>query len=381
MEFVEFLRRSITIDGGWGLAAKLFLVVLVVVVVNAVVTITLRRLQQRLQKTSNPWDDALVDAARAPLASFVWLLGLSFVVELLRYELRAPADIFALVDPVRDVGTIALIAWFLLRFIRRAEENLVNNRLAKGRPLDRTTVDAIGKLLRLSVVITAVLVALQTLGFSIAGVLAFGGVGGIAVGLAARDMLANFFGGLTVYLDRPFSVGDWIRSPDRNIEGTVERIGWRQTCIRTFDQRPLYVPNSTFNQISIENPSRMRNRRIFETIGIRYDDADKVDSIVAEVRAMLEQHPEIDTDRTLIVNFTSFGPSSLDFFVYTFTRTTEWVRYHEVKQDVLLKILDIVTDHGAEIAFPTSTLHIPNGLRVTGEDAAAAEVVPEPQRA
>lgn len=381
MEIVDFLRQSVTIDGGWGLAAKLFLVVLVVVVANAAMTITLRRLQQRLQKTSNPWDDALVDVARAPLASFIWLLGLSFVVELLRYELQAPADIFELVDPLRDVGIIALIAWFLLRFIRRAEENLVNSRLAKGRPLDRTTVDAIGKLLRLSVVITAVLVALQTLGFSIAGVLAFGGVGGIAVGLAARDMLANFFGGLTVYLDRPFSVGDWIRSPDRNIEGTVERIGWRQTCIRTFDQRPLYVPNATFNQISIENPSRMRNRRIFETIGIRYDDAESMESIVAEVRAMLEQHPEIDTDRTLIVNFTSFGPSSLDFFVYTFTRTTEWVRYHEVKQDVLLKILDIITEHGAEIAFPTSTLHIPNGLRVTGEDAAAADVVPEPQRA
>ena len=118
-------------------------------------------------------------------------------------------------------------------------------------------MDAMAKLLRLSVIITAGLVVLQTLGFSISGVLAFGGVGGIAVGFAARDLLANFFGGLMIYLDRPFSVGDWVRSPDRNIEGTVERIGWRLTVIRTFDKRPLYVPNSVFANIAVENPSRM----------------------------------------------------------------------------------------------------------------------------
>jgi len=80
---------------------------------------------------------------------------------------------------------------------------------------------------------------MQTLGYSISGVLAFGGIGGIAVGFAARDLLANFFGGFMIYMDRPFDVGDWIRSPDQEIEGTVEKIGWRLTTIRTFDKRPL----------------------------------------------------------------------------------------------------------------------------------------------
>lgn len=84
---------------------------------------------------------------------------------------------------------------------------------------------------------------------------------------------------------------------------------------------------------------------------------------------MIEAHPEIDTNRTLIVNFTSFGPSSLDFFIYTFTRTTDWVRYHAVKQDVLLQTLAIIERHGAEIAFPTSTLHIPDGVRLQADAA------------
>jgi MscS family membrane protein len=189
-------------------------------------------------------------------------------------------------------------------------------------------------------------------------VLAFGGVGGIAVGFAAKDLLANFFGGLMVYLDRPFSVGDWVRSPDREIEGTVELIGWRLTLIRTFDKRPLYIPNSLFNQIAVENPSRMTNRRIFETIGIRYEDAAAMEDIVSNVKRMLQEHSDIDSEKTLIVNFNSFGSSSLDFFVYTFTNTTDWILFHEVKQDVMLQVLKIIEAQGAECAYPTSTIHL-----------------------
>ena len=161
-----------------------------------------------------------------------------------------------------------------------------------------------------------------------------------------------------VYLDRPFAVGDWIRSPDRNIEGTVEKIGWRLTIIRTFDSRPLYVPNSVFTSIALENPSRMRNRRIYETIGIRYADAAKVKVIVDDVRSMLSEHEDIDPTKTLIVNFNTFAASSLDFFVYTFTKTTNWVEFHGVKEKVLLEIYAVVEAHGAEVAFPTSTIHL-----------------------
>jgi MscS family membrane protein len=138
----------------------------------------------------------------------------------------------------------------------------------------------------------------------------------------------------------------------------VEDIGWRLTRIRTFDQRPLYVPNAVFSQISVENPSRMHNRRIYETIGLRYEDADRIAPVVEQVREMLKSHPEIDLNRTLIVNFVSFGPSSLDFFVYTFTKTTDWVTFHRIKQDVLLKILEIIHANGADVAFPTRTLHL-----------------------
>jgi MscS family membrane protein len=271
---------------------------------------------------------------------------------------------FKATDTLRSIDVIIVIAWALVRFIRQIEERVIGAGEISEEKIDRTTAYAIAQLVRVSVLITAALVGLETMGVNISAILAFGGIGGIAVGFAAKDMLANFFGGLMIYLDRPFAVGDWVRSADRNIEGTVERIGWRLSVIRTFDKRPLYIPNSVFASIAVENPSRMSHRRIYETVGVRYDDIEKLPAIISEVKAMLQAHPDIAQDQTMIVNFNQFAASSLDFFVYTFTKTTNWIEYHKVKQDVLLKISDIILRHKAEIAFPTSTLHIPEPVHL-----------------
>ncbi len=341
-------------DNFW--VVQIFIVIFAALMIDFVQKRIITRVQAKLAQTNNLWDDAMLHAIRRPASVLIWVLGLTFAVEIIASETKAP--IFSLVGPVRSVGVIVVIAWTLVRFIGFAESNIIAQKESQGKKIDRTTADALSKLLRMSVLLTAALVIMQTLGFSISGVLAFGGIGGIAIGFAAKDLLANFFGGLMLYLDRPFAVGDWIRSPDREIEGTVENIGWRLTCIRTFDKRPLYVPNSTFASIAVQNPSRMSHRRIYETIGVRYDDAAEVGSIVNDVEKMLRNHEEIAQDQTLMVNFNAFAPSSLDFFIYTFTRTTNWAKYHQVKQDVLLRVVDIIEKHGAEIAFPTSTIHI-----------------------
>ena len=357
-------------DKSW--VIQVFAVVLAVLLSNFILSRLLHRLRLRVTKTENPWDDALLDALWKPLRVLVWIVGLTFAVQVIERETEAAA-IFQAVEPGRDVGVIVVIAWFLIRLVRKVEENILAARAAAGKKVDRTTADALAKLVRAAIVISAVLVALQTLGFSISGVLAFGGIGGLAIGFAAKDLLANFLGALFIFLDRPFNVGDWVRSPDREIEVTVEEIGWRLTRIRTFDKRPLYVPNGLFTTMSIENPSRMTRRRIYETIGLRYDDVGKVGAITAEVREMLVNHPDIDESQTLMVNFNAFAPSSLDFFVYTFTHTTVWTKFHEIKQDVLLKITDIIAAHGAEIAFPTSTVHVPGDVRIRPEPDAEPE--------
>ncbi|HPX57261.1 MAG TPA: mechanosensitive ion channel family protein [Syntrophales bacterium] len=332
-----------------------FLIVFFALLVDFIQKKILSHLHQRTLQTENPWDNAIVASLKKPLSALIWILGVYTAIHFMVPE----TSFLELSQTAGYVAVIVVMTWFLLNLVRQAHDNILEIHRKKGDPIDATTADAIGKLLRISILITASLMILQTLGFSISGVLAFGGIGGIAVGFAAKDILSNFFGGLTIFLDRPFAVGDWIRSPDRNIEGVVEYIGWRLTRIRTFENRPLYVPNATFTTIALENPSRMTHRRIYETIGVRHDDAGKIMEIVQDVRTMLIEHPGIDPDQTLIVNFNTFGPSSLDFFIYAYTRTKVWVEYHQVKEDVLMKAYRIVVSHGAEVAFPTSTIHIP----------------------
>jgi MscS family membrane protein len=342
---------------------QVFGVVLGTLLLRFAVKLVLDRVARQLESTNNLYDDALLEAARRPLGWFIWIMGIAFAAETVAPH--AESDLFGFINPIREVSVIFLLAWFAVRCIRFVEVHVTDSSYREA-PVDRTTASAVGKLLRASVVITAVLICLQSLGFSVSGVLAFGGIGGIAVGFAARDLLANFFGALMIFMDRPFSVGDWVRSPDRNIEGTVEEIGWRLTRIRTFDARPLYVPNSVFMSISVETPSRMTNRRIYETIGLRYDDVAVIPAILESIREMLGNHPAIDTKRTLMVNFNAFGPSALDFFIYTFTRTTVWTEYHEIKEAVLLKVAEIIAAHGAQIAFPTQTLHIASAAEPEG---------------
>ena len=360
MNFLEIINNVYSFFGIEAWMIKLFFVVILTGLLNWFQKKLHNGIILKLEKTKTFWDDAFFDAIKKPLSYLIWFSGIAFAIGIAGDNLRSIQ--FISISPIYQTSVLFLICWFLIRFIARVEKNMIARKRLSGDEIDETTIDAVTKLLRISVIITGTLIALQSLGYSISGVLAFGGVGGIAVGFAARDLLANFFGGLMIYMDRPFNVGEWVRSPDKEIEGTVEKIGWRLTTIRTFDKRPLYVPNSIFNTISVENPSRMSNRRIKETIGIRYDDASKMKKIIHDVKKMLKEHPDIDANKTLIVNFNEFSPSSLDFFIYTFTKTIEWVNYHEIKQDVLLNVINIIESNGAECAFPTSTLHISTGL-------------------
>ena len=311
-----------------------------------------RKLTTAADRTETQWDDVVLYAIFPPIQWVMWV-----VLGLLSLSLFSALDgIREALLRLSDTALLMLFGWLVHRLSRGIEEELLAEHRGAMTSSDRATISAVARLSRIVLWVVAGIMILQSLGVSVSGLLAFGGVGGIAVGFAAQDLLANFLGGLSIFLDRPFAVGDWIRSPDREIEGTVEDVGWRVTRIRTFDQRPLYVPNSVFSTVALENPSRMLNRRIHETIGIRYDDAGAMEQVVADVKEMLLAHDDIDKGKTLMVNFVAFGASSLDFFIYCFTQTTDWATYHGVKQDVLIKILKIIEGHGAEVAFPTQTV-------------------------
>jgi len=342
----------------WTLGA--FAILLAALTIEALYRVFISRLAKLAARSPVLWDDAVVYAGTGPLSLLIWWQGVVMAARLASPHTQVVALSPELLAHAQQLGLVLAMTWFAFRLTTGFEQAFLTLRERGNERIDLTTVQVIGRIVRIAVVLTGALTILSILDVPISGFLAAGGVGGIAVGLAARDLLANFFGGLMVFMDRPFSVGDWIRSPDRSIEGVVQKIGWRVTEIRKFDRRPMYVPNATFTTLTVENPSRMTHRRIFEHIGVRYDDQALVRDLVDAIRSMIQAHPDIATDQIIMVHFDRFGPSSLDIMVYCFTRTTDWATYHGVREDVLLKIADIITEHGAEVAFPTRTLHVPS---------------------
>ena len=332
---------------------KFLVIIFIIIIINIATRLILGSLRKQFEKTNNIWDDCIINSIYKPFTILVWILGVVFTLEAFNNDLKLFNISGDFLIDLKRAGIIFVIALFLSNLSKNFQQAIVSNNLSNNIDVDEATYEAIAKIIRLSIIITSGLIILQTFGFSISGVLAFGGIGGVAVGFAAKDMLANFFGGLMIYLDRPFRKGDWIRSPDREIEGTVENIGWRQTSIRNFRKNVIYIPNSVFMNIIVENPSRMTHRRIREVIGLRYKDLPKMVAIVNDVKEMILNHNEIDHTQTTIVNFDSYNDSSIDFFIITYANTTEWVKYHEIKQDVLMKIGKIIESNSAEIAFPT----------------------------
>lgn len=325
------------------------------------------KLHPKLVSTSRIWDDLLLLALHKPLKVLIWLFGAALSLEVILTAIEASDKVVRTVRLTEKLLIVVGLIWFLARYIKNVEDRYIARCLSEGKKIERSNIRAVGQLSRIGMVIIGVLFGLQVFNVPISGLLAVGGVGGLVLGLAAKDTLANFFGGFMIFFDRSFTVGDWIYSPDKDIEGTVEYIGWRLTCIRRFDLQPLYLPNGMFSTIGVINASRMENRRIKAEIGVRYEDATKISAIVEDAEKMLREHPDIDSTKTCFVKFVAFDQSSLNFQVYTFTKTVDWIKYLTVQQDVYLKIIDIIVQHGASCAFPTTTLKFPHPVKIQSD--------------
>ena len=311
------------------------------------------------QKTNTVYDELILFSIKTP-STYLIIFGYIFVItdyfnknEVLNLSFSLSSAVFSLV--------VIIISWSLLRglnYYLQLKPFTKNLSSEDDITLITETYEIVVRILKILVVVITALIIMQEIGLSISGLLAFGGVGGLIVGLAAKDLLSNFFGGMMIFFDRPFRVGEFIKSPDRNIEGIVEKIGWRLTVVRTFSKNVLYIPNTAFSSIIVENATRMSNRRINETIGIRYDDLNKMTDIIQDVNNVLESNPDIDQTQKAKVYFKSFSASSCDFFIYAFTKTKDWEEFLRIKQDVLLKVAEIIEQHNAEIAYPTTTVFI-----------------------
>ena len=316
------------------------------------------------EKTNTVYDELVLFAIKTP-SSYLIIIAYFFIT--LDYFIKNNTlDLVFSLPSALFILFVVVISWSIIRALNyylELKPFLKNLSSEDDSTLITETYEIVIRISKIIVIIIASLIIMQEIGLSISGLLAFGGVGGLIVGLAANDLLSNFFSGMMIFFDRPFRVGEFIKSPDRNIEGIVEKIGWRLTVVRTFSKNVLYIPNTAFSSIIVENATRMSNRRINETIGIRYDDLSKMTNIIADVKNLLDQNNDIDQSQKAKVYFKSFSASSCDFFIYAFTITKDWDDFLRIKQNVLLKVADIISEHKAEIAYPTTSVflkHEPN---------------------
>ena len=362
MNYGSFIQQFMEVYKEWTSTILVFGITLLTLVVGMVVGRSLRHLAQYTDSIRHVWTHGMLIGASTPAKTLIWIIGLSGAAMVL-VQGNSESVLSTVLVPARNVAVVGVVMWFLLRMTNSIQANMLARARAENRELDPTATDAIGKLIRASIVITSVLTVMQTLGFSIAGVLAFGGVGGIAIGFAAQSLVANLLGGLTIFASRPFKVGEYIIIPGTELMGGVEHIGWRATRLIGFDCKPFYVPNAMFNTQPVINHSRMTSRRIMETLHVRYSDIDAMPGIVEEGRRMIGSHPDIQHD-FFAFNFDSCGESSLKLFLYAFTVSTDYNDYMNVKEDVLLKMAGIIRRHGAQLSMPISTVYMPEGLQL-----------------
>lgn len=318
-----------------------------------------RRACRRAGKARNIFLRVLPGAMAVPAQMLIWLGATEIVFR--TFKAIRTAVPFEEVDVAFAIGYIAVVTLALLRLNRRyfraQREGIMRGDIVG---IDMGSMDLLSKVLVVLTFIGAVLTALPVFGVSIGGLLAIGGVGGAIAGLAVKDTIANVFGSVMINIDQPFRVGDWIKLPAHNIEGTVEEIGWGQTTIRKFDKRPVYIPNSMLGNVLIENPGRMTHRRILEKVGIRYDDFNQLPAIIDSINDYLKSNLDLDQSQNPLARFVGYSAYSLDIEIAALTKKTAWLEFLQVHQGVLIEIGKLIAQHKAEIAFPTQVLQVAN---------------------
>ena len=300
----------------------------------------------------NQIDDAIVSAIATPLRIIPVVAGIYASIQVL--EIDPSVELYAS-RLIQSIITLTIF-WSLSRAARVLEHVLGDVRDALSGP----AVDWMIKALQFLLIALGLGAVAQQWGIAVAPLLAGLGVFGIAIGLGAQDLFRNLISGLLIIGEKRFVPGEWILVEDV-VEGIVERINFRSTLIRRFDKGPVYVPNSRLADAAVTNFSRMTHRRIRWVIGVEYaTSVAQLKTIREEIENWLTENPLIakPPEVPLFVRVDAFNASSIDFLIYTFTRTVNWGEWLKVKEDLAFALMDIVARNGASFAFPSQTLYL-----------------------
>jgi len=339
----------------WHLASIAFVIILF----NFVVKVLLQIAHNRLLAKRRIYQASFMGAVILPLNCALWVFALLNAAQTLDREFSEEVKLDGL-EWLYAAGLVVALSWFFLRW----KNMLIGHLLASKSGTEASKLDVLDKLLTLTISFVGLILLLEASGYSAATLLTIGGIGAAALGFASKEFIANFFGGLTIYITRPFAIGDLIHIPSSGITGSVEEIGWYLTRIRDLEKQPIYIPNSTFSQAILVTMSQRSHRLIKEEIGLRYCDMEKVPKILEELRRYLDAHEKLDQRQAKRVHFTAYAASSLTLTLFAYTKTVDYGAFEELKQELLFTFNEVLKKHGAEMAFNTTTLDIPDTIKV-----------------
>ncbi|MCH2140516.1 MAG: mechanosensitive ion channel family protein [Phycisphaerales bacterium] len=349
-------------------------VVVGIAIVSHIVLAWLLGRLSRLSRGRLRWGGVFAGALRFPAGLAIWLVTATWIVAIgagMWAHYSQGDD--AIAGDVEHLVTVALPATriiiavfcgtvFCARTVKRTQELLERQAIETESDMDITALQALFGIAVVVVWILGIIVGMQALGMNMSAILTIGGIGSAAFAFASKDVIANFFGGIMVLFNNPFRVGDWVVV--KGVEGGIERIGLYATLIRTSDKRLVYIPNSTFVSSVIENTSKRNNRRLSETIGVRYDDFDSVELVINDVQSLLDGDGDIDQNQPVRVNFGGYGDSTIDISILAYTQTTSIADFVKIRERLMLEVGRIVHRHGADFAFPTMTVDMPTSTSV-----------------
>ncbi|HHU63671.1 MAG TPA: mechanosensitive ion channel family protein [Clostridiales bacterium] len=352
--FADFLSNYGTLIKQIAIAVLIFLAFLLLR--KIFITYIFRLLLKITKRTTSDFDNQLVMSFEKPMRVLIIILGIYFALAYL--PLKEAQDTLLLKFLKSSIIVAIAAGFYNMAGVSSGLFEEIEKKFNVH--IDKILKPFLEKIIRAVIVVLVVTVLLQEWGYSIDGLIAGLGLGGLAISLAAKDTLANIFAGVVIITDKPFSIGDWIYTP--SIEGVVEDINFRSTKVRTFAQALITVPNSTLANEPITNWSRMGKRRITFKLGLQYfTPRDKLERCIQAIETMLREHPDIHKE-TIFVTFEGFENHSLEIFLYFFTITTKWEEYLKVRQDVNLRIMKILEDEQVPLAFPGRSLYFETPL-------------------
>ena len=317
----------------------------------------MRRLIAQAAKTETELDDALLKALAGPVKMIPVIVGAYFAL----YFLGLMGE-DAPLDGNRIVETLVIIALFWA--LHNAVEPVAQLSASLRQALNPVMIDWMAKALRILFLIIGGAAILQAWGIPVAPVIGGLGLLGVAVGLGAQDLFRNLIAGILILTEKRFVPGEWVKV-DGVVEGTVEQINFRSTLVRRFDKGPVFVPNSKLADNAVTNFSRMTHRRIRWIIGVEYSaTTEQLKYIRDHVLDYVLNHPEFakPPEVSTFMRVDSFNASSIDFFLYCFTRTTNWGEWLRIKEELAFEIKRIVNEAGTDFAYPTTTVHLADGV-------------------